>query len=1068
MGVQARVVVYAPTREIAEAGAKAAFDRIAALEQVMSDYRPDSELSRFNAASGKPAAKISPDLWRVLDVSRSIAVLTEGAFDPTIGPFVRLWREAKKTGTLPATGSLLDAKDRVGYTRLELDRSQRSARLAHPGMALDLGGIGKGDAVHEAVQELKRRGLSSCLVSLAGDIAAGDAPPEKRGWSIAVDTGCPEGRATILLSNQSCSTSGDVEQSITIDGVRYSHIIDPATGLGSTRHAAACVIADSGATADALATALSVTGIERGKKLLASFPGVHALIVEPAGSSVARFASPGFPAVETMFNPENEPPPGFESLFNGKDLTNWQGLAASPPELASMTPEARATAQARADASMRAHWSVDNGILKFDGKGDSLQTTKPYRDFEMYVDWSINKGGDSGIYLRGTPQVQIWDNPIGSGGLYNNQHELSRPLAVADHPIGEWNRFHIIMKGDRVSVWLNGSHIVDQVRMDNYWEPGKPMYTLGPIELQAHGNILRFRNIFIREIKDPAPPTENDQRMSWWRDARFGMFIHWGLYAIPAGEWNGKVYGGASEWLMNSAKIKPEDYEPLAAKFNPVKFDANSWADLARDAGMKYIVITTKHHDGFCLFDSAHTTYDVMDATPFKRDIMKELSTAARDKNLQMCWYHSIMDWHHPDANKANWPQYAPILRHQVEEVLTKYGPIGVMWFDGEWIDEWTTDQGKSLNDLCRKLQPNTIVNNRVGKGRQGMQGLTGEGDHPGDFGTPEQEVPRRGIPGVDWESCMTMNDSWGFHKTDTNWKSATTLIRTLAETASKGGNFLLNVGPTELGEIPQASIDRLRAMGAWMHVNSASIYGTTAGPFEKLPGGWGRCTMKDGPDGSILYLHIFEWPESGSLSVPGLLNEVKRAYLLAKPASPLNVTTDSRGLNITLPKSAPDAANSVLVLELFGQAATINVLPSPEPDGSLLLTAADADITGTHAAYESREDRRCIGFWTSEKDSVSWRFRLNQPAKFNVELTFACQDSDAGSEIRVEVEGLGNQSLPLKVPATGGWGKFETKALGPITLPAGSHTLRVSPQKLANDAVMNLRSVRLLPTAAE
>ncbi len=199
--------------------------------------------------------------------------------------------------------------------------------------------------------------------------------------------------------------------------------------------------------------------------------------------------------------PLNQPPPGFVALFNGKDLTGWKGLVANPPKRAQMSPDELAKAQARADEEMRAHWTVEDGVLGFDGKGKALCTAKDYADFELLVDWKILKGGDSGIYLRGTPQVQIWDRPdIGSGGLYNNKIHPSKPLKVADKPVSEWNTFRIKMIGDRVTVHLNGELVVDNVVMENYWERDKPIYPSGQIELQNHGNKLFFRNIFIREI----------------------------------------------------------------------------------------------------------------------------------------------------------------------------------------------------------------------------------------------------------------------------------------------------------------------------------------------------------------------------------------------------------------------------------------------------------------------------------------------------------------------------------------------------------------------------------------
>ncbi|MEA2734179.1 MAG: alpha-L-fucosidase [Humisphaera sp.] len=419
----------------------------------------------------------------------------------------------------------------------------------------------------------------------------------------------------------------------------------------------------------------------------------------------------------------------------------------------------------------------------------------------------------------------------------------------------------------------------------------------------------------LAQATGPLPETneQRDARMKWWRDARFGMFIHWGLYAIPAGEWKGQEVKGVGEWIMDHGKIPAPEYETLVPQFNPEKFDAKRWARIAKDAGMKYVVITSKHHDGFALFDSKAGDYDVM-ATPFKRDILKELSEAVRAEGLTMCWYHSIMDWHHPDARGAAFPKYRDAyLKPQLKELLTNYGDIGVMWFDGEWIQEWTEPQGKDLYSFCRSIQPKVIVNNRVGKGRKGMQGMNKSADAAGDFGTPEQEVPASGFPGVDWESCMTMNDTWGFKKNDHNWKSEEKLIHTLIETASKGGNFLLNVGPTAAGEIPQPSVERLAAMGKWMKTNGESIYGTTASPFAAEMA-WGRVTQKPGK----LFLHVMNWPSDGKIVVP-LTNQATKAYLLAQPASSLDLAAGSAGVTIAVPAEMPDQGATVVVVEIKG-----------------------------------------------------------------------------------------------------------------------------------------------------
>jgi alpha-L-fucosidase len=404
---------------------------------------------------------------------------------------------------------------------------------------------------------------------------------------------------------------------------------------------------------------------------------------------------------------------------------------------------------------------------------------------------------------------------------------------------------------------------------------------------------------------------QRDKRMKWWREARFGMFIHWGLYAIPAGEWKGKQVSGIGEWIMHTGQIPLDEYELLAKQFNPVKFNAKEWVSLAKNAGMKYIVITSKHHDGFCLFDSKLTDYDIMGATPFKRDIMKELSDECRKQGLKMCWYHSIMDWHHPDylprrdwekrsAEGADYDCYIEYMKGQLRELLTNYGDIGVLWFDGGWEHKAEEHHAEEVVAMIKSLQSEIIINNRI--------------KLPLDFDTPEQEIPATGIAGRDWETCMTMNDTWGYKKNDHNWKSTEDLLHKLVDITSKGGNFLLNVGPTAEGLIPQPSVERLAAMGKWLKVNGESIYGTTASPIGKPV--WGRCTAKAGK----LYLHVFEWPAGGILEMPGLKDKIKKAYLLANK-NKLIVTHENGKAIILAPDDTPlDPINTVVVLEIKGK----------------------------------------------------------------------------------------------------------------------------------------------------
>ncbi len=480
---------------------------------------------------------------------------------------------------------------------------------------------------------------------------------------------------------------------------------------------------------------------------------------------------------------------------------------------------------------------------------------------------------------------------------------------------------------------------------------------------------------------------QRDLRMQWWREARFGLFIHWGLYAIPAGQWGEQTHHG--EWIMNTAHIPLERYEQFVAQFNPVKFDADRWAQIAKDAGMKYIVITSKHHDGFCLFDSAQTDYDVM-STPFKRDIMKELSEACRRHGLKMCWYHSIMDWHHPDylprrdweersAEGADFERFRTYLKSQVRELLTDYGEIGVMWFDGEWEATWNHEYGADLYNYVRGLRPDVIVNNRVDKGRGGMAGMTKDRRFTGDFGTPEQEIPTTGLPGVDWETCMTMNHHWGYNRLDDDWKSTEDLIRKLADIASKGGNFLLNVGPKADGTFPQESVDRLRAIGAWMKVNGESIYGTSASPFKSLP--WGRCTQKRLPTGDTrLYLHVFDWPAAGDLTVPGIFNEARQAYLMANgDDEKLYVRRKDDALIIRLPADALDPIDTVVVLDVAGKADVA--------DPPVISAPADIFVDTLEVTVSSDREKVVLRYTTDgseptpESPLVSGPIRLTQTA---------------------------------------------------------------------------------------
>jgi len=419
-----------------------------------------------------------------------------------------------------------------------------------------------------------------------------------------------------------------------------------------------------------------------------------------------------------------------------------------------------------------------------------------------------------------------------------------------------------------------------------------------------------------------------EERTAWYRNAKFGMFIHWGPYSLASVE---------ASWPIMEPKswgITEAEYRELPKRFNPTKFDPYAFVDLARAAGQHYMVFTTKHHDGFCMFDTSYTDYKITN-TPYGKDIVRLLADACKERNMPLGFYYSPPDMHHPafrDTSKLaaenwngepwrpEWPLYLDYMQLQLTELLTRYGPVALIWFDG--LHHQEKFDGIRFIDLIHQLQPATLVNDRIGV--------------PGDYQTPEQFIPA-GIPtkgvkfnAVDtsiqqklktsvpkpedfqlWETCMTINNTWAYNMHDHDYKSAQFLIRGLVEVASRGGNFLLNVGPQPDGVIQPEFQERLRAIGEWLAVNGEAIYGTTYGPVQ------GVAALRTTAKGESLYLHVFDWP-SGALEISGVKPKVLSARLLAG-GEPLKFRQTEESLTIDVPARAPDANVSVVALKTTG-----------------------------------------------------------------------------------------------------------------------------------------------------
>ena len=465
-----------------------------------------------------------------------------------------------------------------------------------------------------------------------------------------------------------------------------------------------------------------------------------------------------------------------------------------------------------------------------------------------------------------------------------------------------------------------------------------------------------------------------DRAIDAWRDKRFGMFVHWGPVTLA----------GTEIGWSRGKEVPTEEYDQLYKRFNPTEFDADEWAKTAADTGMKYLVITSKHHDGFCLWPSKFTDYNISN-TPFKRDVLKELRAACDAHDVQFCTYFSLLDWHDPDyplgspggstkKPNSNMERFFDLDRKETKELITNYGPLGVMWFDGDWEEPWNHEFGSRLYAELKQLQPSLLINNRVGKSRPGVATAgTKREPNSGDYDTPEQRVGSfdRDFP---WETCMTICSNWSWHPND-DMKSLKHCLQPLLQTVGGDGNFLFNVGPMSDGRIEPRQVARLNEMGDWMKKFGDGVYGTRGGPFK--PGRWGAATCK----GDHIYLYVMKWPAEGPLKLPPIAARI--VDVKTRSGGNASVRQDESGIHVDMPNADRDEIATVIELTVNGNAFDIPPVAVDSHSGSL---AARKKITASNEyqndpAYGA--DRA-----TDDDESTRWATDTgSQPAWLEVDL---------------------------------------------------------------------------------
>jgi alpha-L-fucosidase len=501
-------------------------------------------------------------------------------------------------------------------------------------------------------------------------------------------------------------------------------------------------------------------------------------------------------------------------------------------------------------------------------------------------------------------------------------------------------------------------------------------------------------------------PVSASPDAQWFRDAKFGIFIHWGLYSELGNEWEGKSYYGSGEWIMNRAKIPVAQYAQIAARFNPTNFNAAEWADFVKASGARYLVVTAKHHEGFAMYGSKVSPYNIVDATPYHQDPMKALADACRGDDLKFGFYYSqFLDWHEENGGGNTWDfgktnkdyqlYYATKSIPQIKELLSNYGPLGMMWFD--MPGGMNRDETLAFMARVRQLQPDCLISSRVGNGF-------------GDFrDLGDSELPTGVIDGP-WEALFTHNDSWGFIKNDTDFKSPQDVLHLLASVAARGGNLILNVGPDGTGRIPDMSQRYLREVGAWLKENGESIYGTTRSPIPDQP--WGVATLKP----NRLFLHVFQRPKDGVLFVPAFSATAKQAALLAG-GEQLKMEQSGDDLEIFLPTELPDTRDTVVAVDFDGalhDAWTNTPAILSRQFDSFSVDASRAQLTGQATAgrltsswyFGNWKHDTCVQNMRAPTDSAQFSCRFLEPGDYRVILDYACPPADKDREGIVEVAG--------------------------------------------------------------